>query len=318
MHINNPNIVSTQSALVIVVKMSEHVRATWLSLLCLLLAAILTPVGEARAEILSFGNFSQFEINQNDSGAAPVLSIANDRILLTNAGSTLQARSIFHKSPQPIADRFKATFSYRRNTSPDPTFGAGVMFVIQNSPDGFDALGESVASNLGYGGSASGISDSLAFSLELDNGSRSGLYMNGNKGLSRGALVTPVDFALGNLVRVQIEYDGAGVLTQTITDTVTNAAFSADYLMDIPAVVGGDAAFVGFTGSTGLDIFTGARDQYISDFTFEAVPEPASITLLATGAAMFLGMGCFQRRRKMCPRDGGAPKTSIRSLTDQS
>jgi hypothetical protein len=40
-------------------------------------------------------------------------------------------------------------------------------------------------------------------------------------------------------------------LTMTITDTVTNASFSNSWTINIPATVGSNTAYVGFTGGTG-------------------------------------------------------------------
>jgi len=45
-------------------------------------------------------------------------------------------------------------------------------------------------------------------------------------------------------------YDGTK-LTMTITDTVTNATFTTSWTINIPAIVGGNTAYVGFTGGTG-------------------------------------------------------------------
>jgi len=245
----------------------------------------LLMAGTSDADFNGFGNFSQFKINQADSGAAPLLSIANDRIQLTNAGSTLQARSIFNKTPQAINGPFTATFTYQMVATQDAPFGVGVMFVIQNSVEGIDALG-AASSNLGYGG-IGGIDHSVALSLELDNGGRSGLYTDGNKGFSNGTLTSPLSLGLGHVVNVTIEYDGS-VLTETLTDSVTLASYSADYLMDIPTIVGNDYAFIGFTGSTGPDSYIGARDQYISNVTFSTVPEISSVTMVGVGIVGFL------------------------------
>jgi len=249
----------------------------------------MTFTASARAEIIGFGNFSQFEINQNDAGAAPVISIANNRILLTNEDSVSQARSIFHKTPQNIAGPFSASYTYQ--TSADgPATNMGLAFVLQNSPSGFDALGDTWY-RLGYGG----INNSVALSLELEDGGRSGLYTNGNKGVGGGSLVSPLNLGLGNPVNVEIVYDGV-ILSQTLTDTVTLASYSADYLIDIPGVIGSSTAYVGFTGSTALD--TGRRDQFVSHVSFVNVPEPGSMVIGVTGACGLLALQLVRRRRK--------------------
>ena len=47
-----------------------------------------------------------------------------------------------------------------------------------------------------------------------------------------------------------ITYDGEA-LTLTITDLVTQASWSHPFAIDIPSIVGGNTAYVGFTAGTG-------------------------------------------------------------------
>jgi hypothetical protein len=54
----------------------------------------------------------------------------------------------------------------------------------------------------------------------------------------------------GNPLKVTLGYNGT-ILSMVITDTKTNASFSNDWTIDIPATVGGNTAYVGFTGGTG-------------------------------------------------------------------
>jgi hypothetical protein len=49
---------------------------------------------------------------------------------------------------------------------------------------------------------------------------------------------------------VHLVYNGT-VLTMTITDTVTNAVYTTSFTVNIPTAVGGNTAYVGFTGGTG-------------------------------------------------------------------
>jgi len=47
-----------------------------------------------------------------------------------------------------------------------------------------------------------------------------------------------------------MSYDGSN-LVMTITDTTTNGTFTQSWPINIAATVGGNTAFVGFTGGTG-------------------------------------------------------------------
>ena len=53
----------------------------------------------------------------------------------------------------------------------------------------------------------------------------------------------------------QLVYDGTN-LTMTLTDTVTNATVTEVFPVNIPSAVGGDTAYVGFTGATGGETAT--------------------------------------------------------------
>ena len=61
---------------------------------------------------------------------------------------------------------------------------------------------------------------------------------------------TGIDLHSGDPFTVNLTYDGT-TLTETITDTVTHATFTTSYAVNIPALVGSDVAYVGFTGGTG-------------------------------------------------------------------
>ena len=61
-----------------------------------------------------------------------------------------------------------------------------------------------------------------------------------------------------------LTYDGA-TLTLTITNLVTLATWSHPFVINIPATVGGNTAYVGFTAGTGGESAT----QQILRWTFE-------------------------------------------------
>lgn len=269
--------------------MTQNIRlCSWAVVVTFILLVNGQPVN---AEFVSFGNFSQWEINQGDSGPAPLISTTNDSIMLTNAGSGSQRRSIFHRTPQDIETPFRASYVYTFGGSSPPQQQAGIAFVIQNSPSGFDALGGSGV-ELGY----DGITKSLAVTLEL-NQSRTGFYFNGNKGNSFGQLSAPVILSSTNPILVEIDYDG-GILKQTLTDAVTLDSYAMETLINIPSLVGSTTAFVGFTGSNGPAGFNSSRDQFISDPTFINVPEPSSLMAAATGGLALMAYAGHRKRRR--------------------
>jgi Legume lectin domain len=54
----------------------------------------------------------------------------------------------------------------------------------------------------------------------------------------------------GHLMKGTLTYNGS-VLMETVTDTVTGATYRNSYSANIPSLVGGNTAFVGFGGSSG-------------------------------------------------------------------
>ena len=59
-----------------------------------------------------------------------------------------------------------------------------------------------------------------------------------------------IDLHSGDVLNVHMSYDGSN-LVMTITDTTTNGTFTQSWPINIAATVGGNTAFVGFTGGTG-------------------------------------------------------------------
>ena len=55
-----------------------------------------------------------------------------------------------------------------------------------------------------------------------------------------------------------------GVLSLTLSDATAHTSFTTNLRLNIPAVVGGNTAYVGFTGADGAVPST----QFVSDFTY--------------------------------------------------
>ena len=134
----------------------------------------------------------------------------------------------------------------------------GMTFAIQNSSLG--AIG-ACGGGLAYGvattcSSQPGIPTSVAVKFDLFSNQNEGINSTGL--FTNGAYPTipattlggGVDLHSGDVLRVHITYDGT-TLTMTITDTVTNATFTTSWPINIPSTVGGNTAYVGFTGATG-------------------------------------------------------------------
>ena len=66
---------------------------------------------------------------------------------------------------------------------------------------------------------------------------------------------TGIDLHSGDIFKAHVNYAG-GTLTLILTDTVTQATWSHTFNVNIPATVGGNTAYVGFTGGTGSSTAT--------------------------------------------------------------
>jgi hypothetical protein len=150
----------------------------------------------------------------------------------------------------------------------------GMTFCIQNQPaiinapfrvpaaggsfvSGGPTAIANYGSSLGYGyitpgvgtGTTGGLVSSVAVTFNLlDNGT--GLYTNGVIPTGSDKTITGLSLTSGDPLSVSLTYDGI-TLSMTILDTKTHASFSNSWAINIPTTVGGNTAYVGFTGGTG-------------------------------------------------------------------
>jgi hypothetical protein len=177
----------------------------------------------------------------------------DDTRLQLTSGLTNQAGSAWFDTPQNIQN-FTNDFTFQlSNPSAD-----GMTFTIQNT--GLTALGPA-GGGLGYGpsdpGGALGIGKSIAIKFDLyDNDGEginsTGLYTNGASPTVPATNLTgsAINLHSGDEMLVHMVYNGT-TLTMTITDGVTGGTFTTSWTINIPSTVGGNTAYVGFTGGTG-------------------------------------------------------------------
>jgi Bacterial lectin len=215
-------------------------------------AVKLSPNGTPPPNFPEGGEFDLSSLQLN--GSAVAQSFPNDSFPYLTTGLPNQAGSVFYGAPQNV-QAFTTDFWFQFlgvNTAD------GMTFTIQN--DGPEALG-SIGGGLGY----KGISKSVAVKFDLYNNggegdNSTGLYVNGVAPTVPAVDLTPSGIDLHNLhyvaakegevFAVHIAYDGVN-LSLTITGQDTQNTFSDSWPIDIPTVVGGTTAYVGFTGGTG-------------------------------------------------------------------
>jgi len=176
------------------------------------------------------------------------------RLRLTDGGGTEAGSGWF----TTLVNVTKFTTDFTFQISAGATTADGFTFAIQNT--GTTALGPS-GGGLGYGpdstAGALGIGKSVAVKFDLYNNAgegtnSTGIYTNGaSPTVPATTLGGGVDLHSGDLMSVHMTYDGT-TLTMTITDTTnTTKSFTTSWAINIPATVGGNTAYVGFTGGTG-------------------------------------------------------------------
>jgi hypothetical protein len=192
------------------------------------------------------------------------------RVLRLTERQNVQAGSAFSTEKLAV-DRFTTRFDIRlRDAEAD-----GFAFVIQGGHPA--ALGGSGPA-LGYHGDPSGrLARSVAFTFDLwdnygEGNNATGLYLNG--AMPDKARIPPkegkndlngtgLDLHSGRTINVAMDYDGTELRIE-LKDAELGSRVQLVYVLDIPAVVGGPNAYVGFTASTG----TKSATQDVLRWTF--------------------------------------------------
>jgi len=187
-------------------------------------------------------------------GNAP--TIANNVATLT-FNTNNQTRSIWRNVQVPTTSSFTASWTWQVTGGSAGNPADGFSFGLQNSSAGVNALG-------GGGGSLGiqGITNSLALGTSVFAGNGAGgrgirPYVGGNP-QGNFLPVTPVNVigASGNTnnpVNYTVAYDSAAqTVTVSLAETTTTNTFSTTFTgVDLPTIIGGPSAYIGFTAATG-------------------------------------------------------------------
>jgi hypothetical protein len=95
-----------------------------------------------------------------------------------------------------------------------------------------------------------------------------GLYFWGNLPTTAGSIdlsSSPINLRSGDYIFAHVTYDGTN-LALTLTDSISLQSWSTEWQINIPQRVGGNVAWVGFTGSTGGE----TASQKITSWTFRS------------------------------------------------
>src|SRR5581483_6481546 len=227
------------------------------------------PINSSSAQLNVASTLSFFDAS--GSGFVAKASPANALVwsgggvyLTANIGN--EATAAFYQFPVYIG-AFQASFNYLLTTSSNNA-ADGITFCIQNDPRGAGAVG-GLGSQLGVG-TPTPITPSVELELNIYTGNGIGgvgIAVGTNGGISNVRSTSPVTINSGDFIAVNLTYLG-GVLTVNLADSTAGTQFTMTTNVNIPARVGGNTAYVGFTGSDG-----GSKSsQFVTDFSFISVP----------------------------------------------
>jgi hypothetical protein len=263
--------------------------------------AVYTISGGGGSAVSLGGGFVAGSMALNGSSA-----LSGTKLRLTDGGGS-EAGAAWYNSPLNIQ---KFTSSFSMQVTPASAASAdGMTFTIQGNST--TALGLP-GGGLGYGPDNTGaavsptnpLHNSVAVKFDLydNNGegvNSTGLYVNGASPTTPSVDLTGsgVDLHSGHVMNVQIGYDGIN-LSLTITDPTVNSAFTHSWPINIPATIGGNSAYVGFTAGTGGQ--TAIQD--VLNWTFIS-----SATAGATATPVIIpGSGTFASAQSVVITDGTA------------
>ncbi len=247
-------------------------------------------------------NWSLVAANAAVTNGLPMMPSGSDALGLTS-DNTNEIAGAWYKTAQNMAASWTATFTWQMSSAANAP-GDGFMFAVQDH--GLNALG--------YGGSDKGFVDATgsrsntipvnpsfgagvenySYTNEVDIGEDGAFLLSGKAAqVSSSTLnlqtdTNPINFTIGYS-------NSTDVVTISAVDSTNSAdSLSTNYTLSssLASILGQNTAYVGFTGSTG-----GVSEaQVFTNFNFTtAVPEPASLAVLAVGGG--LGLLLIGRRR---------------------
>ena len=243
-----------------------------------MLAAFDVASAAGTTSIFNYVNFAGSPSAINIGGGTA--TVFNGNVIDMTNGISHQGGAAMYRQVQDIR-AFTTTFTFVLQG----TAGYGFVFTIQDStaatnPGHFGVNGSgSSANGLGYGAGGGADQPALDNSIGLVFNtvgfnqaswfvspgpiSTVGLYVDGGPALGANgpangfASVNDLhnlgfNVGSGNPIQATITYDGT-ILTLVLTDTVTAATTRQSWPVNIPAIVGANTAFVGFTSNTPID-----------------------------------------------------------------
>jgi len=221
-------------------------------------SAATVPASGTQPSSFTYNNFAKDKLIRLN-GSAANLTTSDGPVLELTPATANQAGSAFTSKHIVLGpnDGF-GTFFIFRLSQPGNTPVGGITFAIQNASS--SSLGSS-GSGLGY----SGIAKSLSVGFGADNS----VSVNTNGVLSASS-VTNNAVNDGNLCYAWVDYEGVSQDLEVRLSQIPVRPLAPTLAVgvNLPSILGGSKAFVGFTGATGA----GGHEQDILAWKFMALP----------------------------------------------
>jgi hypothetical protein len=289
----------------------------------------LTPAGAALAQVINYprgfaGSSGQIWLV---NGASPLVGSA---IQLTTSGLFNAANNAWYETPVNV-QAFTTTFTFTDTCSTYCGDGFGFMIISTSNPSssGFTYSGGSGAQFSwsqcqGTGDTECAAINSILvkfdlFDVQIDSpgANLTGFYSGGTypqapNNPQYDMSASGINMESGDLFTCTITYDGSS-LTETLTDTMTKATYTKTYTgINIPSLVGGNTAYVGFGGSTGAGTVT----QSLSSWTYTVeTPGQAAVPMFSPAAGTYSGsqsitLSSASSGAVICYNTTGSPATN--------
>ena len=213
--------------------------------------------------VTGFNNGTGWTVTSANAATAAPFSLDPNTLLLTsNLGN--EARSAFLNAPVPISGGFTAKYTYQATGRPEiwPTAWRSSCRTTRVVPPPSGAVVAAWATGTARQSHRAPRSKPNVYAPNTP-----GIALGQNGSIGPFTSAGSVNPASQDPINIVVQYDPTSLtLTETLTDTTTNQTFvRVDALpSDLPTIVGGATAFLGFTGADG----GAASTQTVNNFSF--------------------------------------------------
>ena len=264
--------------------------------------------GAAHATVITYNGFAT-TAGLTLTGNTSTPTTTDGTVLRLTAAAPGQSGAAYSTTPITLGSNatFSTTFSFRfTNHSSRPA--DGITFVLAASTTGLGSSG----GGLGYGG----VNNSVAVEFDtFNNGSADAnssnhVAIDTNGVLSDSAAAFPYGvsncdtstgvngcMSNGDLWNVTIGYNGSALSVSVQDGNNTADNLISAYPINITSYLGGNTAYVGFTGGTGgsyenqdITTWSFSNTTQLAPTITPSVPEPSTLALMGAGLLCLIGV----------------------------